>query len=120
MTYAIVIAYAKDNVDKTTIGFTLAKAALEGGHTVRLVLTSEGVRVTVAGYADDINNGPPFLPLAELLRLVLAAPGGEINVCTPCMAKRGLTQEQMIAGVKFIDGAGFVRIVGETERSIQL
>jgi predicted peroxiredoxin len=119
MTYAIVVAYAKDNLDKTTIAFTLAKAALEGGHQVRLVLTSEGVRVTVKGFADDMNNGPPFLPLKELIALVQAR-GAEINVCTPCMAKRGLEQKDMIDGVSFIDGAGFVRIVSETERSIQL
>jgi predicted peroxiredoxin len=119
MTYAIVVAYAKDNLDKTTIAFTLAKAALEGGHQVRLVLTSEGVRVTVKGFADDMNNGPPFMPLKELMALVVAK-GGEINVCTPCMAKRGLEQKDMIAGVSFIDGAGFVRIVGEADRTIGL
>ena len=119
MTYAIVVAYAKDNLDKTTIAFTLAKAALEAGHTVRLVLTSEGVRVTVKGFADDMNNGPPFLPLPELITLVLAK-GAQINVCTPCMAKRGLEQKDMIAGVAFIDGAGFVRIIAETDRAIQL
>jgi predicted peroxiredoxin len=119
MTYAIVVAYAKDNLDKTTIAFTLAKAALEGGHQVRLVLTSEGVRVTVKGFADDMNNGPPFLPLKELIALV-QSKGGEVNVCTPCMAKRGLEQKDMIAGVSFIDGAGFVRIVGEADRTIGL
>ena len=47
MTYAIVIAYARDNLDKTTIGLTLAKAAIEGGHGVRVILTSEGVQLTV-------------------------------------------------------------------------
>jgi predicted peroxiredoxin len=119
MTYAIVVAYAKDNLDKTTIAFTLAKAAREGGHQARLVLTSEGVRVTVKGFADDMNNGPPFLPLKELIAQVLAL-GCEINVCTPCMAKRALEQKDMIAGVSFIDGAGFVRIVGEAERTIGL
>ncbi len=120
MTYAIVVAYAEDNVDKATIGFTLAKAALEAGHGVRLILTSEGVRVTLKGYADDINNGPPFLPLGQLVDLVRTHEAGEIHVCTPCMAKRGLTQEQMISGVRFIDGSGFVRIIGETDRGIQL
>jgi predicted peroxiredoxin len=119
MTYAIVVAYAKDNLDKTTIAFTLAKAALEAGHKVRLVLTSEGVRVTVKGFADDMNNGPPFQPLKELLTSVMAK-GAEINVCTPCMAKRALDQKDMLTGVTFIDGAGFVRIVGEADRSIQL
>jgi uncharacterized protein len=119
MTYAIVVAYAQDNLDKATIGLTLAKAALEGGHRVRLVLTSEGVRLTVKGYADDLSNGPPFLPVKDLLDLLIGR-GAEINVCTPCMAKRGLGEDQMIPGVVFIDGAGFVRIVGETERTIQL
>lgn len=119
MTYAIVIAYAKDNLDKATIGLTLAKAAIEGGHRVRIILTSEGVHLTVNGYADDMNNGPPFLPVHDLIALLLAK-GGEISVCTPCMAKRGLEQKHMVPDVLFIDGAGFVRIVGESERTIQL
>ncbi len=59
------------------------------------------------------------LPLRDLVAQVLAR-GGEINVCTPCMAKRGLHKEDMIAGVSFVDGLGFVRVVAETERTIQL
>ncbi len=119
MNLCIVVGYAKDNVDKATISFTLAHAAIEDGHKVRVVLTSEGVRIPVRGYADDMNNDPPFLPLRDLIANVLVK-GGEINVCTPCMAKRGLHPEDMIPKMQFIDGTGFVRLVAEADRAIQL
>ena len=119
MKFSFLVTYGKDNVDKATISFTLANAALDNGHQVMIVLPSEGVRLTVKGYADDINNRQPFLPFKELMETVIKK-GAEINVCMPCMAKRGLTQEDMISGVKFIDGAGLIRIVGEADRTIQL
>ena len=119
MKLSIVVAYAKDNVDKATIALTLANAALEHGHEVRVILTSEAVRLTVKGYALDMNNEPPFLPVHTLMEHI-QAKGGEINVCTPCMSKRALQKEDMIPGVTFVDGIGFVQIIAETDRSIQL
>ena len=113
------MAYAKDNIDKATVGFTLANAALEAGHQVRVALASEGVRLTVKGYSDDINNGPPFKPLKQLIQEVLQK-GGEINVCTPCMKKRNLEEKDMIPGVRFIAGAELIAILDQCEKSLQL
>jgi predicted peroxiredoxin len=119
MKLAAIVAYAKDNVDKATIGFTLINAALDAGHTVRVALASEGVRLTVKGYADDIQNGAPFKPMKELLQETFQK-GGEINVCTPCMKKRGLEQKDMIPGVQFIDGAGLIAILKDCDKTLQL
>jgi predicted peroxiredoxin len=47
MKLAAIVTYAKDNIDKATIGFTLIHAALEAGHTVRVALAGEGVRLFV-------------------------------------------------------------------------
>ena len=119
MKLAAIVTYAKDNVDKATIGLTLINAALDAGHQVRVALASEGVRLTVKGFADDINNGPPFKPVKALLQDTLQK-GGEINVCTPCMKKRNLEQKDMIAGVQFIDGAGLIAILKDCDRTLQL
>lgn len=119
MKLAGIIAYAKDNIDKATIGFTLINAALEAGHKVRVVLTSEGVRLTIKGYSDDIHNGEPFKPLKQLIEEALQK-GAEINVCTPCMKKRGLQEKDMIPGVRFITGADLIGILDQTEKSLQL
>ena len=49
MKLAAIVAYAKDNIDKATIGFTLINAALDSGHKVRVALARECVTLTVKG-----------------------------------------------------------------------
>ena len=121
MRLCVIVAYAKDNVDKATIGFTLAKAAMDRGERVTVILASEGVRLAVKGYADDMNNGEPFKPLKELMDGLLEK-GGVLNVCAPCMKKRNITEHDVVQHehVRFIAGLDVIRILKETDRSIQL
>lgn len=119
MKLAAIVAYAKDNIDKATVGFTLIHAALDAGHHVKVALASEGVRLAVKGYSEDINNGPPFKPLKQLLEGVLQK-GGEIHVCTPCMKKRNLEEKDMILGVRFIAGPDLIAILDHCDKSLQL
>ncbi|MCH7761478.1 DsrE family protein [candidate division TA06 bacterium] len=119
MRICVVVAYSKDNVDKATIGFTLANAALESGEKLSVILVSEGVRLVVKGYADDINNGEPFKPMKPLIEEVLEK-GGEINVCAPCMKKRGIQEKDLLGNLKLIAGPDVIRILKESDRSIQL
>ncbi len=121
MSLCVIVAYGKDHVDKATIGFTLANAALDVGEKVRVILASEGVHLAVKGYAEGINNGEPFKPMPELLKGFLDR-GGELNVCTPCMKKRGITEADLLthANRHLIAGPDVIRILNETDRSIQL
>jgi len=119
MKLAAIVAYAKDNIDKATVGLTLVHAALESGHAVRVALASEGVRLAVKGYADDMNNGAPFKPVKELLEEALRK-GAEINVCTPCMKKRNLDEKDIISGVRFIAGPELIAILKDSDKSLQL
>ena len=119
MSICVLVAYGKDSVDKATIGFTLANAALESGEEVSVILTSEGVRLAIKGYAADMNNGEPFKPMQQLMDELLKK-GGQLNVCIPCMKKRGITEPELIPKAKLIAGPDVIRILKETERSIQL
>ena len=119
MSFCVIVAYAKDNIDKATIGFTLASAALDSKEKVSIILASEGVRLAVKGYADDITNGEPFKPMRHLIDEVLEK-GGLIHVCTPCMQKRGIKEEHILARMRLIAGSDVIRILKITERSIQL
>jgi predicted peroxiredoxin len=119
MKLAAIVAYAKDNIDKATIGFTLVNAALDSGHKVRVALASEGVGLTLKGYADDIDNGAPFKPMKQLLQETLQK-GGEINVCTPCMKKRNLEEKDMISGLRFIAGPELIAILNDCDKTLQL
>lgn len=119
MKLAAIVAYAKDNVDKATVGFTLVNAALEAGHKVRVALASEGVRLAQKGYADDMNNGAPFKPMKELLQETIRK-GAEINVCTPCMKKRNLEEKDIISGVRFIAGPELIALLKDCDKTLQL
>lgn len=119
MSFCIMVNYAKDNIDKATIGFTLANAGLESGERVSIILASEGVLLATKGYADDINNGEPFKPLKELILSVLKQ-GGSISACIPCMKKRGLEENQVLSDINLIGGPDVIRIMNECEKSIQL
>ena len=119
MSVCVLVAYGKDNVDKATIGLTLANAALEGGDEVRIILAGEGVRLGVKGYADDMKNGEPFKPVKQLIDGLLNG-GVQLNVCMPCMKKRGITEQDIVEKATFIAGPDVIRILKETDRSIQL
>jgi len=119
MSFCIMVNYAKDNIDKATIGFTLANAGLDSGESVSIILASEGVRLAMKGYADDIDNGEPFKPLKELMQLVLEQKGS-LHVCVPCMKKRGLEENEVLPDINLIAGPDVIRIMKECEKSIQL
>jgi predicted peroxiredoxin len=119
MSVCVLVAYGKDNVDKATIGFTLANAAVDRGEKTSIVLASEGVWLAFKGYADDLENGAPFQPLRELIGAFLKK-GGQLNACTPCMQKRGIKDAYVIEGTRLISGSDLIQILKEADRSIQL
>ena len=121
MSVCVIISYGKDNVDKATIGLTLANAAISQREEVQIILTSEGVRLGIDDYIENLDNGEPFKPIPALIAEFLQQ-GGILNVCTPCMAKRGIPETDILEhpNRRFIAGADVIRIVRETDRSIQL
>ena len=118
MRVCVIVAYAKDNIDKATLGLTLANAAVSAGEQVSVVLISEGVRLAVQGYADGIDYGEPFKPMQELVAGVLK--GGEVSAHRPCMKKRGISEEFLLPGVRLVGGADVIRLIGQADRSLQL
>ena len=118
MRLCVIVAYAKDNIDKATLGLTLANAAVSAGEQVLVLLISEGVRLAVQGYADGIDYGEPFKPMKELLAGVLK--GGEVSAHRPCMKKRSIHEEYLLPGVRLIGGADVIRVIGQADRSLQL
>lgn len=119
MKFCTIVGYADDNVDKATIGLTLANAALQEGDSVAVVLMSEGVRLAVSGHADTLNNGEPFKPVAELIAGI-AGGGGELYVCMPCIKNRGIADDDIDTRFQRIAGPEVLRIMRENEKVLQL
>ena len=76
--YLVQISHAKDDVEKVTLGLSLAMAAAAKGMETVVALSNEGARLAVKGYCDDLHE-KGFPPVAELLS-DYADVGGKIWV----------------------------------------
>lgn len=91
--------------ERCSQAFTVASTALAAGAEVSLWLTGEAVWFAVAGRAEAFEL-PHSAPLADLRDAVLA--DGRLTVCTQCAARRELTQDDLLPGVRIAGSASFV------------
>jgi len=110
--FCVSITNARQDHDKVTVGFVVAVAALGSEKETMVFLSVDGVWAAFKGEAETINAGPPFAPLKELIDKFIAA-GGRILVCNPCMKKRGIEPEQLIAGASPAGGAALVDFLSQ-------
>jgi predicted peroxiredoxin len=94
-----------DAPERCSQAFTVASTALAAGASVSMWLTGESVWFAVPGRAEQFEL-PHSAPLADLRDAVL--DGGTLTVCTQCAARRGLSQQQLLPGVRIAGSATFV------------
>ena len=93
-----------DDAERANQGFTVTAAAVAAGARVSLWLTGDATFLAVAGEAPDLGL-EHATPVADLLAVVLAA--GEVTVCSQCAVRRGLTEADLVAGVRIAGAAAF-------------
>jgi predicted peroxiredoxin len=101
----IKVTAGKDDPERCNQAFTVAAAAVASGVPVSLWLTGEAAWFGLPGRAEDFSL-PHAAPLADLLAGVLAA--GTVTVCTQCAARRDITADDLIGGVRIAGAATFV------------
>ena len=109
--FCVSLTHAKDNADKATVAFVVANAAVGSDQETVVFLSTEGVRLAIKGYADDIHE-EGFAPLRELMAN-FAAAGGTIYVCSPCFKKRKLDEQSLVAGATIVGGARLVEFLSD-------
>src|SRR5262249_41052993 len=109
--FCISLTHAKNDSDKATVAFVVASAAAAAEKETMVFLSTEGVRIGVQGYADDIHE-EGFAPLRELLANFVKA-GGKIWVCSPCFKRRKLDETKLIAGATIVGGAKLVEFLSD-------
>ncbi len=107
--FLVSITHAKDDADKATVGFVVANASVASGVESVVFLSTEGVRLSQKGYADDIHE-EGFKPLKQLMDDYIAA-GGKIWVCSPCFKKRGLDENKLTEATTIVGGAKVVEFL---------
>jgi predicted peroxiredoxin len=107
--FCVSLTCAKDNADKATVAFVVANAAVASDQETVVFLSTEGVRLAVRGYADEVSE-PGFAPLKDLMAN-FAAAGGRVYVCSPCFKRRGLDETALVAGAVVVGGAKLVEFM---------
>jgi predicted peroxiredoxin len=93
-----------DDPERANQGLTVAATALTAGASVSLWLTGEGAWLGVAGH--DPFELPHAASPRDLVEAVLG--GGRVTVCTQCAARRGITEADVLPGVRIAGAAAFV------------
>ena len=94
-----------DAPERCAQAFTVAATAVAGGVPVSLWLTGESTWFALPGQAAEFDL-PHSAPLQDLLAAVLA--GGSVTACTQCAARRGITADDVLEGIRIAGAATFV------------
>lgn len=94
--------------EKLNQAFTVAAAAIASGAQVSLWLTGEAAWLGLPGRAEEFDL-PLATPLAQLRDAVIGA--GTLTVCAQCAARREITGDDLLAGVRIAGAAGFAEEV---------
>jgi predicted peroxiredoxin len=104
----IKVTAGADAPERCSQAFTVAATAVAAGIGVSLWLTGESAWFALPGRAAEFEL-PHSAPLEDLLTAVLAA--GTVTLCTQCAARRGITPDAVISGVRIAGAAAFVEEV---------
>ncbi len=101
----IKVTAGADAPERCSQAFTVAAVAVASGVEVSLWLTGESSWFALPGRAAEFEL-PHAAPLPELLESLLAA--GRVTLCTQCAARRGITQAEVMDGVRIAGAQVFV------------
>lgn len=115
-TLVIKVTAGKDEPERCNQAFTVAASAVASGVRVSLWLTGESAWFALPGRASDFAL-PHAAPLDDLLASVLAA--GTITVCTQCAARRDISADDVITGIRIAGATTFVaEIMADDTRAL--
>ena len=103
--------HGAEDPEKATLPFVVGNVSATADQDTVVFLTSEAVRLATQGYADDISfGGHP--PASEMLAKFVAN-GGRVWACGACTGPRGITEDDLVAGVSIVTAANLVEALVE-------
>jgi predicted peroxiredoxin len=101
-----------DAPERCSQAFTVASTAAASGVDVSFWLTGESTWFALPGRAAEFEL-PHAAPLPDLLDLLLAS--GRVTACTQCAARREITPDDVLPGIRIAGAAVFVEEVTAPE-----
>lgn len=111
-------AHEKDS-NNVTIAFTMGVKSLEKGYDTVILLLSDAVHLAQKNYADKIDIGEPFQPIAKLLPAFMEK-GGRLAVCSACMQHNKVDMNNLVEGIEVVNADFVVDSIMEAKKSLQL
>lgn len=108
----IKVTAGENDPERCNQAFTVAAAAVASGVDVSLWLTGESSWFALPGRAEKFGL-PHAAPLEDLLAGVLAA--GQVTLCTQCAARREITTDDVLPGVRIAGAPTFVEEITQPE-----
>jgi predicted peroxiredoxin len=104
-TLVVKVTAGAEAPERCAQAFTVAATAVASGVDVSLWLTGESTWFALPGRAAEFTL-PHSAPLPDLLDALLG--GGRVTVCTQCAARREITADDVLPGVRIAGAALFV------------
>jgi predicted peroxiredoxin len=93
----------KDDLERATLAFIIANAALTAGQEATVLLTVDGVWLAARGYVDGLQ-AEGFGPIGELISSFISN-GGQVWVCGVCVKPRNISADDLIEGAQIVGAA---------------
>jgi predicted peroxiredoxin len=104
----VTVTVGSDALERCAQAFTVAATALSSGADVSLWLAAEASWLALPGRAEGFEL-PHAPPLAQLRDAVLQ--GGRLTLCSQCAARRGISEADLLLGVRLAGAATFTEEV---------
>lgn len=101
----IKVTAGSDAPERCAQAFTVAAAACAMGIPVSVWLTGESAWFALPGRAAQFEL-PHSAPLQDLMATIMS--GGQITLCTQCAARRQITEDDVVEGIRIAGAATFV------------
>jgi predicted peroxiredoxin len=95
--------HGKEDLERATLAFIIANAALTAGQEATVLLTIDGVWFATRGYADGLQ-AEGFGPIGEQISSFISN-GGQVWVCGICVKPRNIAHDDLIAGTQIVGAA---------------
>lgn len=95
--------HGKEDVERASLAFVVANAALSSGQEATLLLTIDGVWLATPGYTDGLQ-AEGFALIGELMANFIKN-GGRLWVCGACIKPRNIPPESLISGAQVVGAA---------------
>lgn len=108
---------AGENPEKAAMPFVMANAAMAMDIQATVCLQGNGVYLALKGYTDTMMSPGGFPPLTKLIGEFLEL-GGKLIVCSPCVKKRNMNEDDDLIEGASITAGGALNLLAMESKAV--